>query len=137
MIYFPGTQIPLTSKLLKSYRDECRTYPRRLVSVDASNQMLQDINPKPIEAWRSQTHAVYLWQDGSGFHRLTMHKLAIDTKTGRWADGLDWDTMMDLKNQAGFKNAWGVEVFPPDLSVVNHQNMRHIFLLPHKPDFAW
>jgi hypothetical protein len=55
----------------------------------------------------------------------------------RWQDGITWDEMQRLKNEAGFGDCWAVEVFPADDEVVNVANIRHLWLLPEAPAFAW
>ena len=52
-------------------------------------------------------------------------------------DAITWDELQRLKAEAGFADRWAVEVFPPDAQVVNIANIRHLFLLPGPPDYAW
>lgn len=37
----------------------------------------------------------------------------------------------------GLADSWAVEVFPADADVVNVANMRHLWILPDAPAFAW
>lgn len=57
--------------------------------------------------------------------------------SGEWADGISWDELMRIKSEVGYKDSWAVEVYPSDSHVINVANMRHLFLLKEKPDFAW
>jgi hypothetical protein len=89
-----------------------------------------------VGAWRSRHHLVVEYIEPTGFHRLTMQCAQVDAQ-GKWLQGLTWDTMMELKEQSGHGDKWGVECFPPIANVVNVSNLRHIFLLTEKPPYAW
>ncbi len=92
-------------------------------------------NKEPVEIWRSKTFLVQIYQDGD-HQRLSCHRTEIN-KTGMWVDGITWEELMRLKSECGRGDRWAVEVYPPDVSVVNVANMRHLFLLPEAPVFAW
>lgn len=55
----------------------------------------------------------------------------------RWADGITWDELQQIKSLIGFANSCAVEVYPENRNVVNVANMRHLFVLPERPAFAW
>lgn len=73
--------------------------------------------------------------------RLTVVRAAGVSMDGRgrvvYRDGITWDDLMQVKRDVGFANEWAVEVFPPDRDVVNVANMRHLWILPQAPAFAW
>jgi hypothetical protein len=58
-------------------------------------------------------------------------------KNGRWEDGITWDQLQRLKAECGYADSWAAEIFPPDAQVVNVGNLRHLWLLPEAPAFAW
>lgn len=45
-------------------------------------------------------------------------------------DGIPWDDLQVLKGHAGYGDREAVEIYPPDTKVVNHANMRHLWVLP-------
>ena len=110
--------------------------PAQLVEVTRDQwpeAMLQAKKP-PLKVWRSRDFLVQLHPE-SGATRLSINRTVLDGD--RWADGIDWDTLQRLKAEAGFALHWAVEVFPPVTDVVNVANMRHLFLLPEAPGYAW
>lgn len=104
--------------------------PEAIADVDAPESW------KPKRVWRSKRHSVMLYADRNGFMRLTIQKTEVKDN-GNWGDGISWDTMQRLKKEAGFGNTWAVEIFPPEDRVVNVSNMRHLWLMDKKPEFAW
>mgnify|MGYP006915311199 CR=1 FL=1 len=78
-------------------------------------------------------HLIALASPGPDFALILRTSLHGD----RWADNIPWDGMQRLKAEAGFGEAWGVEVFPADREVVNVANIRHLWLLDAQPAFAW
>lgn len=71
-----------------------------------------------------------------GVLRLTVSRTKM-RPDGRWEDGITWDELMQVKREAGYGNVFAVEIYPADASVVNVANMRHLWLLPEAPPFAW
>ena len=120
----------------RKLRKESRQMPEALTLI-ADNSQINEPLPKgaPIKAWRNKEFLVQLY-DQEGHSRLSINRSDVN-KDGNWKEGISWDQLMKLKNQAGFEDQWAVEVFPPDSSVVNVANIRHLFLLPEAPEFAW
>ncbi len=48
--------------------------------------------------------------------------------------GISWDTLQQIKNEMVGQDAWAIEVFPAQDSLVNEANIRHLWLVP--PDQA-
>jgi hypothetical protein len=46
-------------------------------------------------------------------------------------------TALFIKNAVGYQDRDAVEVYPSQTDVVNVSNMRHLWILPEKLDFAW
>ena len=91
----------------------------------------------PVRIWRSRDFVVQLYADRkTNFARLSVNRSAIDY-SGGWQDGITWDDLHRLKGEAGYANHWAVECFPPIAALVNVSNIRHLWLLPEKPAFAW
>ena len=70
----------------------------------------------------------------AGQIRLTIHSLKRDGKG--WKDGITWDELQHCKRLVGYADKWAVEIYPPDQSIVNVANMRHLWLVD-QPEFAW
>ncbi len=69
--------------------------------------------------------------------RLTINRVKRDNAVGSWTDGITWDELQRLKAEAGFGDAWAVEVYPPDADLVDVASMRHLWLLADRPPFGW
>lgn len=93
--------------------------------------------PEGVQVWGSRDHLAVLYHDPNGHDRLTINSTLMDRSTGRWDDGITWDELMAIKAQCGFADRWAVEVYPPDAEVVDVANLRHLWLLPAPPPYAW
>lgn len=90
----------------------------------------------PVAVWRSRNFLVQQFAaPAPAVARLSILRTVIDGD--RWADGTTWDELQRLKAEAGFPDAWAVEVYPAAAEVVNVANIRHLWLLPAAPEFAW
>jgi hypothetical protein len=85
--------------------------------------------------WLSRDYLVQLFDEGNGVQRMSVNSTTLGP--GSWADGITWDDLMGIKHQIGLGDHWAVEVFPANESVVNVSNMRHLWVLPEAPAFAW
>lgn len=90
---------------------------------------------QPLRVWQSKDFSVQLWQD-RGHMRLTVCRTAINSDGG-WKDGITWDELNRLKEEAGLGHLWAIEIYPPTEQVVNVANMRHLWLLHSAPTCAW
>jgi hypothetical protein len=79
---------------------------------------------------RSQTFICLVYgESGKGSHmRLSICRTLVRAD-GHYEDGISWDDLQRLKEEAGYSNRWAVECFPPAHEVVNVANMRHLWLL--------
>lgn len=68
---------------------------------------------------------------------FTRQQLKMIRAGKRAKDGIHWDDIQRLKAEAGFATAWAVECYPAAGQVVDVANMRHIFIMPEAPDWAW
>ena len=62
---------------------------------------------------------------------------SVKRKGSKWADGITWDQLNEIKNQIGFSNSFAVECYPESKNIVNIASMRHLWILPERLDFAW
>lgn len=90
----------------------------------------------PVAVWRSRGFLVQFFAEPApAVGRLSILRTTL--KGDRWADEITWDELQRLKSEAGFDDKWAVEVYPAAGSVVNVANIRHLWLLPEAPAFAW
>lgn len=89
---------------------------------------------RPIEVWLSGRFLAQVYED-QGHLRVSVNR--IKPVGGSWAEGITWDELMRVKREIGRGDAWCVEVFPPDESVVNVANLRHLWVLPEAPAYGW
>ena len=88
-----------------------------------------------IAVYASRDYLVQVFDEGNGLKRITVNRVAIGAST--WNDGITWDELQRIKAQIGYGTEWAVEVFPADDQVVNVSSMRHLWVLPEPPAFAW
>ena len=89
------------------------------------------------EVWRSRYYLIQVFQEKNGVERLSVCITDADSATGRWKDGISWESLQEIKRQVGRGDKDAVEVFPKDADVVNVANMRHLWVLPEALPFAW
>lgn len=115
-----------------------KKYPRFLVMVPKSEWPKGYAEQKlpPTEIRRSRDFLVQIYPAPGASCRMSACRAKI-RDDGNWEDGITWDELQKLKDQAGFGDSWAVEIYPPDQSVVNVANMRHLWILSEPPKFAW
>ena len=90
-----------------------------------------------IAVLRSRQFLVQVFSEGDGALRLSVNRTEWDERRGSWREDISWDDLQRLKSEAGYADRWAVEIFPADAAVVNVANMRHIWIVPEAPSFAW
>lgn len=91
----------------------------------------------PDAVFRSRGIQVLVFHNGpGGIIRMTVHRTELNSDGG-WKDGITWDDLQRLKREAGFGDREAVEIYPPDDSVVNVANMRHLWILAERMPFSW
>lgn len=90
----------------------------------------------PERVWRSRSFLVQQYVVDGAPTRLSVNRLRM-LGNGRWADGITWDEIQNLKAQAGYGERWAMEIFPAARDLVDVANVRHIWLLDEAPEFAW
>lgn len=114
------------------------TFPaelRELARSEWPNSMNAIKADPPMKAWRSRSFVALLFGEGQ-HRRLSVFRTKLNDR-GQYEDAITWDELNALKREAGFGDCWMVELFPPDSEIVNVANMRHLWLIPGKPDFGW
>lgn len=94
------------------------------------------VNP-PIKVFKSSVFLVQVYAELSEILRLSILKIQRDSNTQTWTDGITWDELQEIKNTVGYENYCAVEVYPEKHNVVNVAAIRHLWVLPTRPDFVW
>lgn len=88
----------------------------------------------PARIWRSRDYFAQLYFDRNGYTRLSVNR--VQRRNGDWKDGITWDELQRVKQET-VGDAWAVEIYPPHDQLVNEFNIRHLWILPHRPPYAW
>lgn len=89
-----------------------------------------------VRVYRSNRYLAQIFAEEHGAIRISICRTEVDER-GEWRQGISWDELHMIKRECGFGDCWAVEVFPSDASLVNVANMRHLFVLPSAPVYAW
>lgn len=90
----------------------------------------------PIAVWRSRRFLAQVHAEINGAQRLTICRTTRGSD-GRWHAAITWDELQQVKAECGFPDRWAVEIFPAESDLVNVANMRHLWILPEAPAYAW
>ncbi|MEF1310704.1 hypothetical protein QTO01_11405 [Vibrio mytili] len=91
-------------------------------------------NP-PKAVFQSPQYLVQVFNERDGIVRLSIN--SVKHRNGIWKDGLTFDELQSIKKAVGFGDSCAIEVYPEDNNLVNDANMRHLWVLPERPAFAW
>jgi hypothetical protein len=119
----------------RDYQKKLKTFPKVLTPVPRKEWPPITSTIVPDETWRSRDYLVQVFRPDGQPVRLSICSTVL-ANDGSWKDGLTWDELQAVKYAVGFGSAWAVEIYPPELEVVNVANFRHLWIVP-KPDFAW
>jgi hypothetical protein len=119
-------------------REENKKYGSVLVDIPESQwtDTMISLSVRPREVWRSSQFLVEVFPEKDGASRMSVCRTMVG-EDGKWVDGISWDQLMKIKDQCGYGRDWAVEIFPSNDDVVNVANMRHLWLIPSAPAFAW
>lgn len=135
--HFEGLSREGRRALVRQLERDNGQWPEVLVEVPRAQWPPLRPGHSPIGVMRSRRVLCQVFEEAGGVVRLTFNQTWIDETTWRWADGLSWDDLQRLKREAGFGDREAVEVYPPDESVVNVGNLRHLWVLPERLPFSW
>lgn len=113
-----------------------KAYPNHLVPVAKEKWPQMDLKFPPVQVWRSRALVVQIYARQDGGTRVSVNRAELEAEH-KWKDGLTWDDLQRVKGEIGFGDAWAVEIFPPENSVVNVANIRHLWIISEAPAFAW
>jgi hypothetical protein len=115
---------------------ENRSWPSTMTAIAQEQWPSAIQDASRVAVFRSSSFLAQLFRPLDGGQRLSINRTEI-TREGDWRADISWEELMRVKAECGFADCWAVEVFPPKLHVVNVANMRHLWLLPSAPAFAW
>ena len=125
----------LTRLRRKNLERDNLQYPHQLVPI-SRDDWPPSYRPKELDrVFRSRDFLVQVFVESNGAVRLSVCRTEIDGDS--WKPGISWDDLQIIKNQCGYSDRWAVEIYPPDEQVVNVSNMRHLWIIKEKPEFAW
>jgi hypothetical protein len=94
---------------------------------------------KIIAVWMSRKFLVQVYDESVkqlGLLRLSITRTEIG-KNRQFADGITWDELQAIKDGCGYVDRLAVEIYPEQLNQINVVNMRHLWVLPDRLNFAW
>lgn len=116
--------------LAKAKRPLIASYPEKLTKVPDGDKSLpytshaMDLR----EVWRSKKFTVMVWNVPAGT-KISVQRNEWNPTTRRYADGITWDEIMEIKRDIGLGESTGIEFFPADSEVINIANVRHIWFI--------
>lgn len=128
----------LDRKAQQRARPELRPYlaSRQLREVPRELWQWQE-GPLPERMLLSSEFMVQVQHSETSGLRLTVSRTARTESGSDWMEGITWDELQRLKCEAGYRDHWCVECYPPSDQVVNVANMRHLWILGHTPPYGW
>lgn len=128
---------PTRRQLRQLARDNAQ-WPEVLASIPREEwQPVPGVGGNRVAVWRNREFLVQAFEEGSGVIRLSVNRTSWDHQRGSWSQNITWDELQQLKSEAGYAAQDAVEIYPAAGDVVNVANMRHLWVLPAKLDFAW
>jgi len=110
--------------------------PRQLTEVPKERWPIYRGVNNPVRVLISKKVMVQIFAERDGYTRLSVNRVQRKAN-GKWKDGLSWDELQQVKNDCGFGGRVALEVYPEDSRVVKDANMRHLWIPPVRPEFAW
>lgn len=131
-------QLPSTGRDARAYlKRENAKWPPYLVQVPKELwPSTATSNTERIEVWRSRQYVVQVFSETDGVERLSIIRTEL-LPNGRFAENITWDELQEIKTETGRGGKFAVEIFPASNDLVNVANMRHLWVLPEAPAFAW
>lgn len=118
-------------------RETNKRYPTQLIPLPKDRWPKPDIVKLPSEVWRSTDYLVCIYPEADDVERISVCRTALNAAGDRWEDNISWDDLQRLKYECGRGPKTAVEIYPPQKSVVNVANMRHLWVLPYRMAFEW
>jgi hypothetical protein len=115
---------------------ESSKLPRELVEIPRDGWPAHLVDPQRLRVWRSRFFLVQEFTaPAPAVVRLSVNRTQVAGE--RWADGISWDDLQQIKNDVGYFAHTAVEIYPSVADVVNVANMRHLWIVAERPEFVW
>ena len=112
--------------------------PRELRLVPREEWPLEHQRGPILRVWRSRDFLVQEYAEPAPvLVRLSVLRTTLDSKAGRWVDGITWDELQGVKAECGYGDADALELYPMAADVVNVANLRHLWVMREPVAFAW
>ncbi len=116
-------------------KEENRKYGLGLVEIGPEHWPAGHA-PNLLRTLRNRHFLVQIYLEASNLYRLSINRTALNNQMD-WEDGISWEELQALKDQAGFADFDAVEVYPRQGDVVNRTNIRHLWVLESPLPFVW
>lgn len=93
-------------------------------------------DPKRQHVYQNSHFLVQVFDEPNSIKRLSVCSTQL-ARNGRWKDGISWEDLQAIKAAVGFADLDAVEIYPAQSDIVNVANMRHLWVLPDRIDYAW
>ena len=114
-----------------------RVYGREMVEVPPSEwPPIFAITCRVVNVWRSRDYLAVLYREPSGQLRLSVNSTRRNPQGG-WKDGITWDELWRIKNECLGSEVWCAEAYPAESCLVCDCNIRHLFVMDGRPEWAW
>ena len=124
-------------EVIAAARRPPRTYGRPMVEVPRDEwPVVLAMTCRPLRVWQSRDYLAVLYQEPDGRLRLSVNSVRRNPQ-GMWRDGITWDELQRVKNECLGPETWCAEAFPAESALVRESNIRHLFVMDAKPDWAW
>lgn len=90
---------------------------------------------QPLYVYQSSQYLVQIFIESPTLTRITVN--SVKRRGNNWKDGITFDELQAIKSAVGYGDKCAVEVYPEDRELINDANMRHLWVLNERPDFAW
>ena len=136
-----STLVPpgMTAKAARTFLErENRNWPEALIEVPRDGWLTRSWDTsKRTRVLRSRRFMVQVFEEPNGVLRLSVNRTELAPGGERWVEGIGWDDLQRLKLEAGYGDAFAVEIYPATRDEVNVANMRHLWILPERLDVGW
>lgn len=119
----------------RAHAKRMKVYPTSLTKVPENEWPVAVTEHPRTNVWRSRFFLVQEFLHHNDVIRLSINRTEIDAR-GRWRDDITWDELQRIKSELGYDDRQAIEVFPPDIEVVNVANMRHLWILSDPVDVS-
>ncbi len=117
-------------------KSESAEYPKNgLVEIPKEKWPTTKGKP-PFRVLRGRKFFVQLYLEPNGVVRISVTKAELGM-CRKFADGISWDELQEIKRWCGYGDLMAVEIYPADCNIVNDANMRYLWVLNEFIPVGW